>query len=187
MRWSHYKSRRRALAGGAIIILVFLVFADRMGWLLIRHPDDMAAYHGITARMTRVIDGNTIEVNIPDALNRKSSTRVRLCGINCPEFSRSVSAAAAEPLAQEAADCTRSLVEDVDMRIWLDAQHTRDAFGAVLARVELPDGRAVNEILLEQGLARANDRIPHAQLTRYAQLELTARRRRIGIWSIAIK
>ena len=69
----------------------------------------------------------------------------------------------------------------------LEPHQQRDSFARVLAHVEIADdanaGRSLNEALLEAGLAKADDRWPHARLTRYAQLENAARRQRIGIWS----
>ena len=179
MRFHRYRLRRRIIIIAGALILAGLVFADRNGWLLVHQADDMSAYHGMKARAVRVIDGDTIEVSIADALNRKPATRVHLWGVDCPELARPTG----EPWAEEASACTRSLVTDIEFTLWLESHQTRDAYGAVLARLELPDGRIVNEVVLEQGLARADDRFPHAYLTRYAQLENSARRRRVGIWS----
>ena len=165
------------LIAGALIVAALIV-ADRNGWLLVHQADDMSAYHGVKTRAVRIIDGDTIEVDIADALSKKPATRVHLWGVDCPDLSRST----AEPWAQEAAGCTRSLVMNTEFTLWLESHQTRDAYGAILARIELPDGRIVNEAVLEQGLARADDRFPHTYLTRYAQLENSARRRRAGMW-----
>jgi endonuclease YncB( thermonuclease family) len=67
--------------------------------------------------------------------------------------------------------------------LYLDPQRVRDAYVRVLAHVELLDGRSLNEALLEEGLARADDRWAHTRLTRYAQLELAARRAGAGVWT----
>ena len=179
MKLHRYKLRRRMMVLGGSLLVAALIVADRNGWLLVHQADDMAAYHGMKARATRVIDGDTIEVNIADAMNKKPATRVHLWGVNAPELARPTS----QPWAEEAAGCTRSLVGDAEFTLWLEAHQMRDGYGAVMARVELPDGRIVNEILLEQGFARADDRFPHAYLTRYAQLENSAKRRHVGIWS----
>src|SRR5687767_14098436 len=62
----------------ASVALLCLIAADRQGWLLVRHADDLGAYHGMSAIVVRIIDGDTIDVDIADALNGKSTTRVRL-------------------------------------------------------------------------------------------------------------
>ena len=175
------KVRRRLVWVGAIAALAALLLADRAGWLLVRRVDDMAAYHGMQTRITAVLDGDTIEVALPDALHERPATRVRLWGIDCPEPARARQEA--EPWAEEAAALCRSLTEDATITLWLEPQRTRGVFGRVLAHVQLPDGSSLNEALLAAGLAVADDRWPHANLTRYAQLENTARWQSVGIWS----
>jgi micrococcal nuclease len=177
-RW---KLRRRLITLGCLAALGLLIVADRSGCLLARRVDDMAAYHGMQTRIVAVLDGDTIEVALPDALHDRPTTRVRLCGIDCPEPARPRQPA--EPWAGEASSLTRSLTEDATITLWLEPHATRGVFGRVLAHVELPDGSSLNEALLAAGLAVADDRWPHARLTRYAQLENTARRQGVGIWS----
>ncbi|MDY7108162.1 MAG: thermonuclease family protein [Planctomycetota bacterium] len=177
-RW---KRRRRLIGLGVLAALGLLIIADRSGCLLARRGDDMAVYHGMEARVVAVLDGDTIEVDLPDALHDRPTTRVRLCGIDCPEPARPRQPA--EPWAEEATELTLDLTEDATITLWLEPHSTRGVFGRVLAHVELPDGSFLNEALLAAGLAVADDRWPHAKLTRYAQLENTARRQGRGIWS----
>lgn len=178
---TRWKLRRRLVALGCLAALAAIIVADRAGWLLVRHIDDMAAYHGVRTSTTAVLDGDTIEVALPDALHDRPTTRVRLWGLDCPEPARPRQEA--QPWAEEAAALARSLTEDATITLWLEPQRTRGVFGRVLAHVELPDGSFLNEALLAAGLAVADDRWPHAYLTRYAQLENTARRQGVGIWS----
>lgn len=175
------KFGRRVRVLIALAILIGLIAADQNGWLLVRRSDDLAAYHGLRAGVVRVIDGDTIEVDLPDALHERPATRIRLWGIDCPEPARG--GQPAEPWAQQTADQVESLAGDQRIMLWLESHQTRDSFGAVLAHVELPDGRILNEAILEAGLARADDRWPHTRLVRYDQIEFTARRQRCGIWS----
>jgi micrococcal nuclease len=175
------KVRRRLAWVVGLAVLAALLIADRAGWLLVRRVDDMAAYHGMQTRITAVLDGDTIEVALPDALHDRPTTRVRLCGLDCPEPARARQEA--EPWAEEAAALCRALTEDATITLWLEPQRTRGVFGRVLAHVQLPDGSSLNEALLAAGLAAADDRWPHAYLTRYAQLEHVARRKSQGIWS----
>lgn len=167
-----------ALLGGAIL-------ADQRGWLLVRQIDDLSAYQGRSAAVSRIIDGDTIEVRLADALTAKGATRVRLMGVNCPEPARGWGGAedVGEPLAGEAAQLTRTLISDRLVTLWLESHQPRDSFGAVLAHVELPGGLKLNEALLEAGLAKVDERWPHSMLVRYAQIEQAARQRKIGIWS----
>ena len=173
--------RRRWLWIGCCLLLALLIFADRNGWLLVRRRDDMSAYHGVQTRVSRVIDGDTLEVALPDVLNDRPVTRVRLWGIDCPKTARPNKPA--ELWAEQATSFSRTLVHDAVVTLYIEAHRTRGVFGRVLAHVELLDGSSLNEALLLNGLAAADDRWPHSRLTRYAQLENTARRADVGIWS----
>jgi micrococcal nuclease len=172
--------RRRWLSAGAMLLLAGLVYADQRGWLLVRQSDDFATYHGRTARVTQIIDGDTFDIEFPDVLHDRSVTRVRLIGIDCPEPAHAGNPA--EPLANAATALTRSQCENKTVRLWLEPAQPRDVFGRVLAHVELPDRTRLNETLLANGLAKADDRWPHTLLVRYAQVEITARRGKVGLW-----
>lgn len=162
-------------------MLSLLLAADNRGWLLVRNAHDLPRYHGQLAVVDRVIDGDTIDVALPDELSDAAVTRIRLWGIDCPELAHFDKPE--QPLAREASSLAVAMVQGREVRLYLEAHQPRDAYGRVLAHVELTDGRSLNEALLEAGLARADDRWPHTRLTRYAQVELGARRAKIGLWS----
>lgn len=164
-------------------LLAGLVVADRSGWLLARVPDDMAVFDGAEVRVARVIDGDTIEVEARDPRNGRPATHVRLWGIDCPERP-GPRRPAGEPFAEQARALARSLAGGERVLLRLEPHRTRDAHGRLLAHVQLPDGSSLNEALLEAGLARADERWPHALLARYAQVEQSARRAGVGVWSI---
>lgn len=174
------RSRRLFFAAGALALGAIIV-ADNQGWLLVRRHDDMAAYHGVRATVIRIIDGDTIEIDRADAREDRPSTHIVLWGINCPELARPGSAA--EPFAEEAAAFTTAQALNNSVTMWLESHQTRDAFGRVLAHIELPNRTRLNEALLEAGLAKVDDRIAHSMLTRYAQLQINAQRRAAGVWS----
>lgn len=177
-------ARRRWIGWILAIVIALLIVADGRGWLLVRADDDLPAYHGRIARVTHVVDGDTIDVALPDALHDHApTTRIRLWGIDTPEMRRFDQAE--EPLAREAQRLAMHILEGREVRLFLELQRPRDSYGRVLAHVELIDGRSLNEELLAAGLARADDRWPHVRLTRYAQVELAARRAEVGLWSKA--
>lgn len=173
--------RRRPLIIGALTMLPLLIIADQRGWLATRPVDDMAAYHGRRASVLRVIDGDTLEVDLPDQLHQRSATRVALWGLNCPEPARA--GRPSEPFSSDATALTTSLCANASVILWLESHRTRDGLGRVLAHVELPDGARLNERLLSAGLAKLDERWPHTMLTRYAQLEFSARRKAVGMWT----
>ena len=64
----------------------------------------------------------------------------------------------------------------------METHRTRGSLGQVLAHVRLVGGISLNERILAEGLARTDERWPHARLTRYAQVERAARRKGVGVW-----
>jgi micrococcal nuclease len=87
-----------------------------------------------------------------------------------------------EPLAHASRDFNRRLVEGGMVRLKYD-QERRDDYGRVLAYVFLQDGRMVNALMVQEGLAVVMSKRPN---TRYSDLLLACQReamqRRIGLW-----
>jgi len=174
--------RRRWTIPALIIVLSVLIIADRQGWLLTARSDDYARYHGRSFVVTEVIDGDTIEVDVPDPVQNRPTTRVRLWGIDCPELAHAGNPQGG-PWAEQARQRTRELALDASVTLELERSRLRGHYGRILAHVDLPDGRRLNAVLLRQGLARADDRWPHSQLSAYAAAEQTARTQQRGVWS----
>ena len=172
---------RRWLIIPILLLLILLALADRQGWLLVPREDDLATYHGVHATVTRVVDGDTLEVDLRDARQQSDVTRIRLWGIDSPEFADG--AVADQPGAREAHLLARSLVEGQRVMILLEPQRLRDRWGSLLAHVELEDGTSVAAALLEAGWATADDRWPHSMQMRFAQLQRSAKQKRIGLWA----
>jgi micrococcal nuclease len=166
------------------VLLAALMIADRQGWLLVRRPDDLAAYHGVRTRVVRVIDGDTFEVDIPDRRHDRPVTRLRLWGVNSPDPAGPDHPA--EPFAAEAARLARSLADGKLVTLYLESHRTRGIFGRVLAHVELPDASSLNEALVAAGCAKVDERWPHSRLDRYAQAQRHARRQGLGMWGTAV-
>jgi len=175
------RRRRNLLITVAIAALITLIAADRLGLLLVRDGDDMAAYDGATVRVVNVIDGDTIIVDTPDPLSARPVTTIRLWGIDAPE--RAHNNAPAEPLANEATQFARDLVHNTAVTLHLESHRTRGIYGRVLAHVDLHDGRCLNALLLEAGLAHLDERWPHDRLITYAQKHKAAQRAGNGLWA----
>lgn len=164
----------------AALALGALVAADHKGWLLVRGPDDLITYHGAHAHVTRVIDGDLLEVAVADRLHGRAQTQVRLWGVQCPRPAGS--GRHAEALADEAREHARLLAEGQTVELALEPLRTRGELGRIMAHVRLADGSSLNETLLAAGLARADDRLPHAMLGTYQAAEQEAKREKRGIW-----
>ena len=175
------RRRKSLLIVSGMILLAGVVTADHLGLFLVADTDDMAAYHGRTVSVVRVVDGDTIEIDVPDALAGRPTTSVRLIGLDAPEQHHD--RAEPEPLADEATDFVRKTINGQNVTLRLESHRTRGSFGRVLAHVELPDGRLLNELILEAGLAQLEERWPHNHLVTYAQRQQTAQQREVGLWA----
>ncbi len=171
--------RRWTYSAITLVVALLLVLADRSG-LLLETGDELARYDGKWFTVIRVVDGDTLHVDVSDG--DESTTRVRLWGVNTPEMARRDPPKPAEPFAEEATDFTRDLVEGQKVRLALEPSRLRGNYGRLLAFVELQDGTMLNEALIFEGLTRADDRWSHKHLKRFKSLEREAREAGKGIW-----
>ena len=165
---------RRGRIGGAVLLLVVALLALRPP------PHDAGAPPGprpplrLEARVTRVIDGDTIEVRIG-----RRRDEVRYIGVDTPETVKP--GTPVQCYGPRASSFNHGLLEGRRVRLVLGAER-RDVYGRLLAYVHL--GRLfVNAELVRRGLARTLTIPPndlHAPLFR--SLELAAGRRGAGLW-----
>jgi len=141
---------------------------------------DFQKYHEKTFSVVRVVDGDTIDIDVPDG--RYEQTRIRLWGIDTPETENPQT----RPMyfGQQAADFTTELTLERQVTVYLDTgNHTRGKYGRLLAYVQLPDDRILNEVLLSEGFAYADLRFRHSFYHNYQQLQASARRQKKGLWA----
>jgi endonuclease YncB( thermonuclease family) len=140
---------------------------------------DLEKYHGKTFLVVKVIDGDTLEIDISDG--RNDHTRIRLLGIDAPENGSDQSPAMF--FGPQATERARELTLGKPVEVYLDAPNpTRGKYGRLLAYVQLSDGRFLNEVLLSEGYAYADRRFRHSFSNKYRQLEAAARNNRSGLW-----
>ncbi len=179
---AHRRKRRHIIAAAVAIALLALALADRAGWLLA--GDDLRRYDGRSFRVTRVIDGDTIDIAAPDG--DSPTTRIRLWGIDTPELARTYDDPAkdrpAESFADEATHFTTQACLNQPVQLTLEPHRLRGNYGRLLAHIHLPDGSSLNESLLTAGLACADQRFSHRWIDRYTLLEDQARHDQLGIW-----
>jgi micrococcal nuclease len=129
----------------------------------------------VPAFVTRVIDGDTIEVQVDG-----HSFRVRYIGIDTPETAHPQRRF--ECFGREAAERNRQLVEGKTVGLEKDVSET-DSFGRLL-RYVWSQGRMVNAVLVDEGFALASTFPPDV---RYADLFVTlqarAREAGRGLWA----
>jgi micrococcal nuclease len=139
---------------------------------------DLEKYHKKMFTVVKVVDGDTIDINIPDA--NKNYTRIRLWGVDTPESkSRDTGVMYFGP---EAAEFTTESALGKQVTVYLEEHRTRGKYGRLLAYVQLPDDRFLNEVLVTEGFAYADLRFRHSLYHRYQQLEGSARRQKKGLW-----
>jgi micrococcal nuclease len=121
---------------------------------------------GESARVVRVIDGDTIDVNIGG-----TEYRVRYVGVNTPERD--------EVCYRDAVDANRALVEGRTVTLVIDTTDT-DRFDRLLRYVYVGD-MLVNEELIRTGYAEAVLYAPDDQFyDDFLALERQAERNRLG-------
>lgn len=172
--------RQRTLAALVVVLLIVAIaLVDRAGGLLPVN-DDWHRYHGRRFEVVRVIDGDTLDLRVRDG--RYPTTRVRLWGVDAPEIAHEPGEVA-EPGADAATAYLRDQAQGATVILRLQDHRMRGRYGRLLAYVELPDGSDLNAGLIEQGLAKADDRWGHDRADRYLALQRKAKAAGRGVWS----
>jgi micrococcal nuclease len=166
--------RRPGITGSLILLALVLVVALRPT------PDDRASEGAegprtLRALVTRVIDGDTVEVSFD---GRREE--VRYIGVDTPETVKPDTPV--ECFGPRASACTRRLVAARQVRLVFDRER-RDVYGRLLAYVYV-EARLVSAALVRRGLARTltippNDRFA-PMLARLEQQAAIAGR---GLWT----
>jgi endonuclease YncB( thermonuclease family) len=126
-----------------------------------------AVGYGWSGRVTRVLDGDTIEVRQGRAVEK-----IRLYGIDAPEKDQPYGARASRFLRKQV------LRQQVEIR-----PVARDRYGRTVALV-LRDGQSVNRLLLQRGYAWVYKRYCRKQICRQWQREqAVARQVGRGLWA----
>jgi micrococcal nuclease len=145
--------------------------------------DDFSRYHNETFTCVKVVDGDTIDISIPDNKSQKhtSYTRVRLWGIDTPELPHHDRTAMY--YGYEAAEFARKLMQGKQVKLELLPSDTRDYYGRLLAYVYLADGRMYSREAIRSGFAYADKRYRHFRQDEFRQLEAEARANLAGLWA----
>ena len=143
----------------------------------------------ITAQITRVIDGDTVELQIEsienmsvERLTEGQLVKVRYIGINTPETVHPLKPV--EEFGKEASELNTSLVSGRQVFLELDVEHW-DPFGRLLAYVYLDkEGYAmVNAVLVAAGFAYSTPYPPNVRYESvFRTLTATARELNLGLW-----
>lgn len=173
--------KQRKAAGLVITLLLILAIMLLDHWAgVLPVNDDWHRYHGQSFDVLRVIDGDTLELAAPDG--EKTTTRVRLWGVDTPEMHTNDPNTPPDPFAEQATDFARQNLQGQRVTLHLQEHRFRGGYGRLLAYIELPDGRDLSAMLIKNGLSEHDDRWGHDRNLAYEALERQARENRRGLW-----
>lgn len=131
----------------------------------------------VAATVTRIVDGDTIEVNI----NGKTED-VRLLLVDTPETKHPD--LPVQQFGPEASKFAKDTLSGQKVRLEYDGPE-RDKYGRILAYLWIGD-KTFNQMLLEQGLARLAYIFdpPYTHMDAFTQAENEAKSAKLGIWSV---
>ncbi len=156
--------------------MVILVMASALlAWrLATARPTADLPPVGQSIRVSRVIDGDTIEL--------EGGFRIRLLGVNTPETKHPDRPP--EPWGLAAENYTRSRVEGREISLEFD-QERLDQYRRILAYVYTADGAMLNEEMIRQGLSPAVTSFPIRSDRKrlFTNAEAAAKSAQRGIWS----
>jgi endonuclease YncB( thermonuclease family) len=169
-------SRRMLVLAAAVIASNLALF---VAWGLLGQPTTPALAQTDTqqVRVTRVVDGDTIEVS-PRVVGTKD---VGLIGVNTPE----VFGIEAQRCGREASAFTTEALGGQDVTLEFDVGRV-DPYGRALAYVWVPDleGVLFNETLLRRGLARVLSVEPNVRYEdRFLAAKKEAKANGVGVWA----
>ncbi len=141
--------------------------------------NDWQKYHEKTFLVVKSIDGDTIDINIPDG--KFEYTRIRLLGVDTPETKNPYTPVMY--FGHEASEYTSKVATGKEVLIVMDRlSKPRDKYKRLLCHIKLPNGKILNEELISEGFAYADPRFPHSFLEEYIQLEKEAKELKKGLW-----
>jgi len=147
----------------------------------LRSSRDAELSRMIPARVTDVVDGDTIKVNIPAPrpIQLKAQETIRFLGIDAPETKASPRPAGY--YGEEAKVYVTNLLSGKPVWLAFDWD-LRDKYGRLLAYIYVKDGTCVNLHLVEQGYAFAYVHFPFQFMDEFTRAQAAAKQKRRGLW-----
>ncbi len=174
-----------------LVLLVILIFYQLSEGQFKKLSGSTGAEKKIPCKVIRVYDGDTFKCRLESG----EEIKVRLIGIDTPESGRNRKAyrdakrsgRSVEEiirLGKKASAFTKKLIPPGTI-VYLETDvQLHDRYGRLLAYVYLPDGRMLNEILVEEGYATVYTFPPNVRYAeRFAELQRKAMREKKGLWA----
>ena len=179
------KRWRKTIIVGCIFLAAAIVWLDRQAGRHIREKldptpiSDVDKFDGKTFKVTNVVDGDTVDIDIADG--KYKHTRIRLLGVDTPETK-----GPRYPemyYGSQASKFVKELVLGKNVTVVIDTvADQRDKYRRLLAYIRLDDGRCVNEQIIMQGFGYADLRFAHSDFDKYEQLQNEAIKAGAGLW-----
>ena len=142
---------------------------------------DRRLYHDQTFTVVKVVDGDTLDLNIADPKADREHTRVRLWGVDTPETKHP--RYGEMYWGPQAAKFAREMALHQRVRVILEPfEKSRGKYGRLLAYIYLPDGTMLNEELIKLGHGYADPRFRHILRKKFLQLQKEAQKEKRGLW-----
>ena len=164
---------------GVWVAVALVLLVGTMLWSHYRTQPDPSQWDGRTATVQRVVDGDTIVVDVPGG-----HETVRLIGVDAPEIAHK--GAVGSPIdsyfGPEAKRYLTDALAGRTITLKFDGTEKRDRYQRLLGYVYLNDTDCVNVMLVRDGYAYVDRRFKNMLQATLDQSETQARTRGVGLW-----
>ena len=149
------------------ILISFLYFNTPLFEFSSKVESNQVAKSRVEAKVTRILDGDTLEVLWGNQL-----LKIRLAHIDCPENNK----------GQAFGKAAKKTLSDLcfGQQVQLEWDDEKDRFGRYIAVLYTKEGVNINQEMVRKGMAWHYKRYSNDSV--YAQLEKEARAQKIGLW-----
>lgn len=187
LKYAMSRRRKNGIIIGIILFALALICVDRLYTgsfrnevlLHVPRPEGAGKYHLKTFTVVNIVDGDTLDIDIPD--DEYDTTRVRLLGVDTPETKKR--GEAIMYFGPEASAFVTEVALGKTVTIIIDTvSDVRDRYGRLLAYVRLESGEILNEEIVKQGFGYADLRFKHNDYDKYIEILDDAIKRKTGLW-----
>jgi endonuclease YncB( thermonuclease family) len=160
----------------SLLVVVFLLLAQHFGWFDQFSQQATESQPGLYS-VARFVDGDTIAVKMGDA-----TETVRMIGVDTPETHRPNTPV--QCYGPAAAAFTKNLIGNNKVRLQADSKsQNRDRYDRLLRYVYLPDGRLVQQEVIQEGFGFAYTQFPFTKSAELVQDQAAAQQAGKGLWA----
>jgi endonuclease YncB( thermonuclease family) len=186
-KYAMSRLQKRSVIAFVVLFILALSFIDHNLGKKIRPKveaqtssnSDVRKYHLKTFTVVNVVDGDTLDIDIPDG--EYENTRIRLIGVDTPETKNP----RVEQMyyGPQASDYVRQIALDKKVRVIIDSiSSARDKYNRLLAYIQFEDGNMLNEMIIKNGFGYADLRFAHSRFEKYTATQSQAVKNKIGLW-----